>query len=127
QVVRSMEYHIMVFQTLCKHFALPVIWRICFFDEFRTMDLKCKTLVGASLLAKRWIIQHSSRLTHRFREQARSHMGFVLGSGYSVNGMLSTTSRSYPVNPAYFSGGPRWRSLPTPRFCRICAPVPTSE
>ena len=27
-----MEYHIMVFQTLCKHFALPVIWRLVVFS-----------------------------------------------------------------------------------------------
>jgi hypothetical protein len=31
QIVRSMEYHIMVFQTLCKHFALPAISQKCFF------------------------------------------------------------------------------------------------
>jgi hypothetical protein len=41
-----MEYHIMVFQTLCKHFALPVIWRICF------LWLEIRNTVGASLLAK---------------------------------------------------------------------------
>jgi hypothetical protein len=29
-----MEYHIMVFQTLCKHFALPVIWPGGFFNGF---------------------------------------------------------------------------------------------
>ena len=27
ETVRSMEYHIMVFQTFCKHFALPAISR----------------------------------------------------------------------------------------------------
>ncbi len=35
-----MEYHIMVFQTLCKHFALPVIWRIWFFEMFGLRDVK---------------------------------------------------------------------------------------
>jgi hypothetical protein len=33
-----MEYHIMVFQTLCKHFALPVIWRLGICQVFGLQD-----------------------------------------------------------------------------------------
>jgi hypothetical protein len=41
-----MEYHIMVFQTLCKHFALPVIWRLSFFVVRRNgseMQTPCRS------------------------------------------------------------------------------------
>ena len=34
----------------------------------------CRPIVGASLLAKRPAHQHHRQLTHRFREQARSHI-----------------------------------------------------
>ncbi|PRW86500.1 hypothetical protein C7A11_20595 [Pseudomonas simiae] len=42
-------------------------------------DLKCAQNGGAGACSRmQWISQDVSRLTHRIREQARSHMGFVV-------------------------------------------------
>ena len=35
-----MEYHIMVFQALCKHFALPVIWLLRIFEVLGLRDVE---------------------------------------------------------------------------------------
>jgi hypothetical protein len=46
-----MEYHIMVFQTLCKHFAVPAISQKWFFSGSDYCPVT-QSHVGASLLAK---------------------------------------------------------------------------
>jgi len=46
-----MEYHIMVFQTLCKHFAVPAISQKWIFGGSEDCPAT-QSPVGASLLAK---------------------------------------------------------------------------
>jgi hypothetical protein len=46
---------------------------------------QCKTNVGAGLLAKAECQSVFMSLTHRLREQARSHRGSAVGSGIAVS------------------------------------------
>jgi hypothetical protein len=73
-----MEYHIMVFQTLCKDFALPVIWRSCF------LWLEMRNTVGASLLAKA-VDQPTSPATETLLSRAGSLPHWICG-GFGLFG-----------------------------------------
>ena len=59
------------------------------------------SLVGARLAGE-------GGLADAFAGKPGSYRGAFAGKpGSYTKGMLSTTSRSYPVKPAYFNGGPR--------------------